>query len=111
MTAPTPARLEVARSTGLPVSGAHTVGAVDGGPGIPVTGWSREHGDLRVPHFVGIHAVQAVPLLAWLIGAGGSAAWKRRAPVIAAAGYYALFAVLLLQALNGHPLVPLMVSR
>jgi len=111
MTAPTPARLAVARSTGLPVSGAHTVGAPDGAAGLPVTGWSREHGDLRVPHFVGIHAVQAVPLLAWLLGAGGSAAWKRRAPLIAAAGYYTLFAILLVQALGGHPLVPMMASR
>jgi hypothetical protein len=111
MTAPSAARLEVARSTGLKVSGAHTVGAPDGGPGLPITGWSREHGDLRVPHFVGIHAVQLLPLAAWLLGAAGSAAWKRRAPFVVAAGYYALFVTLLVQALEGHPVVAMMVSR
>jgi len=111
MTAPTTARLEVARSTGRKVSGAHTVGAADGGPGLPITGWSLEHGDLRVPHFVGIHGVQLLPLAAWLLGAAGSGAWKRRAPFVAAAGYYALFAMLLVQALGGHPVVPMIVSR
>jgi hypothetical protein len=111
MTTPTAARLEVARSSGLKVSGAHTVGAPDGGPGLPITGWSREHGDLRVPHFVGIHGVQLLPLAAWLLGAAGSAAWKRRAPFVAAAACYALFAALLVQALGGHPVVSMMVSR
>jgi hypothetical protein len=107
MTAPTGAQLAIAQSTGMKVSGAHTVGAPDGGPGLPITGWSLEHGDLRVPHFVGIHGVQALPLAAWLLGAAGSAAWKRRAPFVAAAAYYALFVALLVQALGGHPFMPM----
>jgi hypothetical protein len=111
MTAPPADRLAVARSTGMKVSGAHTIGAPDGGLGLPLTGWSREHGDLRVPHFIGIHGVQLVPLAAWLLGAAGSAAWKRAAPFVAAALCYALFLILLVQALGGHPIVPLMVSR
>jgi hypothetical protein len=111
MTIPSSAQLEAARSSGLRVSGSHTVGAPDGGPGLPITGWSREHGDLRAPHFVGMHAVQLLPAVAWSIGLFASGASRRLAVFVAAAGYYALFAILLAQALAGHPMVPMTVSR
>jgi hypothetical protein len=47
--------------------GSHTVGAVDGGPGLPFVNWSTIGGDLRIAHFIAIHAIQIVPLFAWIL--------------------------------------------
>ena len=106
MTRPTAGQLAVARAGGpMPVVGAHTVGGPDGGPGLPVTGWSREHGDVRVPHFVGLHAIQALALIAVALRR-----WRRpeavriKAVLVAASSYAALFLLLLWGALRGDSL-------
>ena len=107
MTRPTADQLTAARAgQAMPVIGAHTVGAQDGGPGMPGTGWSAEHGDLRVPHFVGLHALQVLPLFALVLR-------RRRLPtdskvrltMTSAGSYLALFAILLVQALRGQPIL------
>ena len=86
--------------------GAHTVGAPDGGPGIPGTGWSVEHGDIRVAHFVGLHAFQALPIVALLLRRRvGDALTMTRTTVIAAASYAGLFGILLWQALRGQSII------
>jgi hypothetical protein len=61
----TPTAMQLANYDGI--IGAHTVGSTDGGPGLPILGWSTEHGDLRIPHFIGMHALQLIPIALILI--------------------------------------------
>ena len=107
MTRPTQEQLSAARAgEKMMVAGAHTVGAPDGGPGLAGTGWSTEHGDLRVPHFVGLHALQVLPLVALLLVRRRIDDTARvRLVWIAAVSYASLFGILLGQALRGQPLI------
>ena len=45
----------------------HTIGAPDGQEGIFFMNWAKVYGDLRIAHFFGLHALQAVPLFAWIV--------------------------------------------
>jgi hypothetical protein len=102
MTRPTQAQLAEARSARMVVAGAHTVGAPDGGPGLPGTGWSLEHGDLRVPHFIGLHALQAFAVLVLVLPRRWSGSRRVRMMIAVAASYTGLFMILLWQALRGE---------
>jgi len=108
MTRPTAAQIADARATRqMPISGAHTVGAPDGGPGLPLTGWSTRHGDVRVPHFIGLHAWQALPLFVLVVLRRGSDRTRTRLAIAAAGVYAAVFVGLLVQALRALPVLPL----
>jgi len=110
MTSPTPDQMALLRA-GQPATmiGAHTVGAPDGGPGLPFLGWSTTHGDLRIGHFVGLHGLQIIPLLGlflmlrrddWLTERD-----KVWLVVIGAAGYLGLTILVTWQALRGQPII------
>ncbi len=108
MTVPTADQLQAIESGSTSLAGAHSVGVVDGGPGLPVTAWSTTGGDLRVPHFVGMHALQALPLLSLLLALprlGLDERTRSRLVTAGAAGYLGLVGLLLWQALRGQPLI------
>ncbi|WP_121012603.1 hypothetical protein [Saccharothrix australiensis] len=108
MTAQLDKRVETLDAAGRAVKlrGGHSVGVPDGGDGLPVTAWSTTGGDLRIPHFVGMHGLQVMILLA--LGLTLVALHERarlRLVLTAAAGYAGLLALLTWQALRGEPLV------
>jgi hypothetical protein len=106
MSRPTQAQLAEMRAGQLELSGAHTVGGPDGGPGLPVTGWSREHGDVRVAHFMGLHALQLLPLLALALRRTRMSRARQVRLVLSAAGsYVGLIGIVLWQGLRGQPLI------
>jgi hypothetical protein len=104
MTRPTSQQLDAARAgERMTVAGAHTVGGPDGGPGLPGTGWSTDHGDLRVAHFLGLHALQALPIVALVLARRRVSDLVRvRLTITAAASYMTFFGILLSQALRGQ---------
>ncbi|RAO24084.1 hypothetical protein ONO23_06196 [Micromonospora noduli] len=90
------------------VSGAHSVGVPDGGPGLPLVGWSTTGGDLRIGHFVGLHALQALPILAILLSRFATRLDERtraRLLVVAGVAYGVLTVLLTWQALREQPLL------
>jgi hypothetical protein len=109
MTSPTPAQMSAAHAGhGMPIAGAHTVGVPDGGPGLPLVGWSTVGGDLRIPHFAGLHALQLLPLAAWFlarIGTRLSNAARVALIWIIGVGYLGLIGILTWQALRGQSIV------
>ncbi|MEU8225534.1 hypothetical protein [Kribbella sp. NPDC048915] len=112
-------RQEVQDSYGheVTLAGSHSIGVEAGGPGMPLTHWSTTGGDLRVPHFVGLHAIHflllvvlALSLLATRVEWLQSERVRNRLVGVAAFGYYGVMVTVTAQAFRGqsliHPDVP-----
>ncbi|MFD3516486.1 hypothetical protein [Streptomyces sp. NPDC058657] len=109
MVRPTAAQLEAGLTD---TTGAHGVGVADGGPSMAVTGWATTGGDLRIPHFVGMHSLQLLPLVALLLLALAprfarlaDPRVRLRLTAVFSASYAALLGLVTWQALRGQALV------
>jgi hypothetical protein len=90
---------------------SHSVGGVggDSGVGLPILQWSVTGGDLRPSHFLGLHALQVLPIVGWLLNrwAGVSMRLKLTGVATIAVGVAALITFLFVQAMKGVPLLRL----
>jgi hypothetical protein len=74
------------------------VGALNDNSSWFIIGWSKTVGDLRVAHFIGMHALQVLPVLSFYV-------FKNTKLTLALSLLYGLLALLtLIQALQGKPL-------
>lgn len=81
----------------------HHIGTPLTGARVPVMGWSREVGDLRLPHFLATHALHALPLVGLLAARFLPDAPGRLAVWLAGLGFTALVGLTFAQALAGRP--------
>ena len=91
--------------------GGHTVGAADGGAGLPFLNWSVNAGDLRIAHALGLHGLQVMPLLGYLLSRRWNSKTGSAAPTTILAVFGVLYGTvmlgLFLQAMAGVPITSL----
>jgi len=107
----TPRTVTDANGQAVSMTGGHGIGDPDG-TGMPLTHWSTTGGDLRVPHFVGLHAIQVLLLVTGILSVlAARRSWLRddrvraRLVGVVALGYTGVFAVLSWQAKRGQSVI------
>ncbi len=80
----------------------HHIGSPVTGAALPILGWSREVGDLRVAHFFATHALHVIPVVG-LLATWALPAIARLLVWTASAAFAALVGATLWQALQGLP--------
>lgn len=77
----------------------HSVGALNDNSNWFIIGWSKTFGDLRVSHFIGMHALQVLPILSYYV-------LRNTKLTVGLSIVYGILALLtLIQALQGRPLI------
>jgi len=85
-------------------SGGHFVArSSTNGPGAPLMGWARDHGDLRVPHFFATHAMHFIPGFGFLAAVALPTSAAYRAVVGFSAAFTVFVAYTFADALMGLP--------
>ena len=77
----------------------HSVGALNDNSNLFIIGWSKTVGDLRVSHFIGMHALQVLPILSYYV-------FKNTKLTFGLSIIYGMLAIMtLIQALKGRPFI------
>ncbi|KAF0115900.1 MAG: Uncharacterized protein FD150_754 [Rhodobacteraceae bacterium] len=84
----------------------HHIGTPVTNAALPILGWSREVGDLRVGHFFATHALHVLPIVGLIASRAFSADVARGTVLAAALAYVALVLLTMLQAFQGQPFLP-----
>lgn len=83
----------------------HSIGIASQGASLPILGWSREVGDLRVSHFFATHAMHAVPLAGLLASRLSGHLVPLAFSWLASAAYGLIILLTYVQAVHGLPFV------
>lgn len=82
----------------------HWVGGIwSDADGLPLVGWVRGGGDLRVSHFFAMHMMQTIPLIGWV-----AYQWShrpKRIAIVSSAVSVSVVVATFIQALSGQPFI------
>lgn len=84
----------------------HHVGTPLTNASLPILGWSREIGDLRVAHFFATHALHVIPLAGFIAARLFSTVTARGIVGTTALAYTLLVILTMVQAFQGQPFLP-----